>query len=63
MLFHTIKENKQELLLCLWLLSECSTKTENSETKKVALHFLSHTVKLLDGLDLCATKELVCCNK
>lgn len=63
MLFHTIKENKQELPLCLWLLSERNTHTkkENLGSKKAALHFLSHTVRFSDGLDLYATKELVHC--
>ena len=57
MLAHTIKENKQELLLCLWLVFERNTKKKTQGAGKQR-YSLSHTVGFLDGLQHYANKEL-----
>lgn len=48
----TIKENKQELLLCLWLVFELKHKKGNLGRGKAALHFLSLCSEALRWLTL-----------
>lgn len=60
----TIKENKQELLLCLWLVFERYMKQKAQGARKAPLHFLSHTVRLSDDLHTATqTQDLVHYNK